>query len=71
MADAKDRALAIGAHLADLETKLGQIAGMVMQAAVYNEIGVAETAAGMAEKLRPEISELESLIDLFVSQLRK
>jgi hypothetical protein len=44
MADARNEALEIGAKLAEMESSIGRIAGMVMQAAIHNQVGVLESA---------------------------
>jgi hypothetical protein len=61
MADARDEALALGAQLADIETRIGQIAGMVMQAAVHHQVGVLVTARGMIDELVPMVNQLDVL----------
>lgn len=71
MADAKNEALVVGGVLADLEADLGAVAGMVMQAAIYSQVGVAETALGLAEELHGKLDHLDDVLGRFHRQLQK
>lgn len=54
----KDQALTIGSQLASIESAVGRIAGMVMQAAIHHQPGVAATAHQEAALLDDMVTAL-------------
>lgn len=67
---AKDWALVVGSQLASIESQIGQIAGMVMQAAIHDQIGVANTAQLGVDALAAQVEVLSDNVAEFRKALR-
>lgn len=70
MSAVKDLALGLGEQLASIEREVGTIAGMVMQAAIYHQPGVADTAQEAADRLDDMATALSVDLRRFRKALR-